>query len=758
MARLRSVDLFAVSLLSCGVLLAQDQGKVDFVKDVQPILRQNCVGCHGPMKQNGGLRLDRRSSAMKARRIVAGNSANSMVYHRTIGEFGAPMPPTGDLKPEQVATLKAWIDQGAEWPDSYANEVDKAPFDPQAIAMVGMLRDANLAGFMKAAAAKPALLNARGPEGSTPFMYAVLYTHVPTLARLLKMGADPNKANDANATALMWAAGDLARTQLLIDHGAKVNAMSDDFRTPLMIAARHPGGTPVVKLLLDHGADPNPNRRPDTASSPLLEAVTAGDFATLELLLQRGALIKSDAQSILSGAMYSPCMKCVDLLATKITSKDVYTGALEDTAVFGNVHAIQLMLDHGADVKAYDVLGRTALMYAAASDLLPLDVIKLLVAHGADVNARSKHEKSGDAGLTVLDIARRHGDTPVLEFLVASGAKPGQTQPAVLQARFKNELRTSIQDSLPLLQRTDAAFSTRSGCISCHSNSLTAMTVGMARKQGFVVDEKTAAAQVKVNVDFLRHTRDVLQQGFLVPVGDNFAENVVSYLLLGLNAEGYKPDLNTDVAAMFILGRQSSTGEWLQPHADTRQPLCLDFIGNTALSMRALQLYAPKTDSAVYRKSIAMAANWLANAQSLNTEDRTWRLIGLAWAGSNKPATQKAMQELLATQKADGGWSDLPSMDSTAYATGKSMVALRIAGLPVSDPAYQRGMKWLLDHQQQDGSWYVQTRAMAFQPDFDAGFPGGHDQWISSAGTNWAAMALTMALPDPKTVIASRGR
>ncbi len=758
MAPLRSLRLFLCCSIFCVAALAQAPGKVDFNGDVQPILRQNCVGCHGPMKQNGGLRLDRRSSVLKARRIVPGNSANSMVYHRTIGEFGAPMPPTGDLKPEQVATLKAWIDQGADWPDAYANEVDKAPFESQAIAMAEMLRNADLAGFMKAATARPALLNARGPEGSTPFMYAVLYTHTPTLAQLLKMGADPNAHNDANATALMWAARDLAKTQLLIDHGANVNAVSDDFRTPLMIAARRPGGTAVVKLLLDHGADPNPNKRPDTASSPLLDAVTAGDFATMALLLQRGAEIRSDAQAILTQAMYAPCIQCVDLLATKITSKDVYTGALEDTAIFGNVHAIQLMLDHGADVKGYDVFGRTALMYAAASDLLPLDAVKLLVASGADVNAHSKHTKSGDAGLTVLDIAKRHGDTPVLQFLVASGAKPGEARPAMLQARFKNEIRSSIQDTLPLLQRTDVAFSKGSGCISCHNNSLTAMTVGMARKQGFIVDEKIASAQVKVNVDFLMHTRDLMHQGFLVPVGDTFSENILSYLLLGLNAEGYKPDLNTDAAAMHIMWRQSATGQWLQPHADVRQPLCSEYIGNTALAMRALQLYSPKTDAAVYKKSITMAAEWMAGAQSLNNEDKTWRLVGLAWAATNKPATHQAMQELLASQKPDGGWSDLPSMQSTAYATGKSMVALRIAGLPVSDPAYQRGMKWLLDNQQQDGSWYVQTRAMAFQPDFDAGFPGGHDQWISSAGTNWAVMALTMALPDPKTVIASRGR
>jgi hypothetical protein len=70
--------------------------------------------------------------------------------------------------------------------------------------------------------------------------------------------------------------------------------------------------------------------------------------------------------------------------------------------------------------------------------------------------------------------------------------------------------------------------------------------------------------------------------------------------------------------------------------------------------------------------------------------------------------------------------------------------------MPVSDPVYQRGVKWLLGNQQQDGSWYVPTRALGFQPWFDSGFPHAHDQWISAAGTNWAAMALMYAAPDKK--------
>jgi mono/diheme cytochrome c family protein len=110
-----------------GPLPGQALAKVDFAKIVQPLLRQDCVGCHGPMKQSGGMRLDRKSSALKARRIVPGSNANSFVYHRVTGtEFGGQMPPTGDLRTEEVATIKSWIDQGAEWQDAFSNEVGPA--------------------------------------------------------------------------------------------------------------------------------------------------------------------------------------------------------------------------------------------------------------------------------------------------------------------------------------------------------------------------------------------------------------------------------------------------------------------------------------------------------------------------------------------------------------------------------------------------------------------------------------------------------
>src|SRR5215468_10469298 len=262
----------------------QTTARIDFSRDVLPIFRQNCLGCHGPSQQINGLRLDRRSSVFKngLRRVVPGSSENSFLYHRLIGSgFGLQMPPAGPLPPEQISVIKAWIDQGAEWPDALANEADLPPLNPQAVDMVDSLRIGDRQSFMKFVSEDPKLLNARGPEGSTPFMCALLYSDAATLEQLLKQGADPNKHNDANATALMWAAVDLEKTRVLLDHGAQVNVRSDDFRTPLTIAATRQGNVPVIKLLLDRGANPNPNPKPEMGS-PLIQAGTAGDAEMMQ--------------------------------------------------------------------------------------------------------------------------------------------------------------------------------------------------------------------------------------------------------------------------------------------------------------------------------------------------------------------------------------------------------------------------------------------------------------------------------------------
>ena len=96
--------------------------QVGFVKDIQPILRKRCFSCHGPKKQEAGLRLDVQADALaggdEGISIVKGDSAKSPLIHRVAGvDPDLRMPPEGDpLTGAEVGILRAWIDRGLDWP------------------------------------------------------------------------------------------------------------------------------------------------------------------------------------------------------------------------------------------------------------------------------------------------------------------------------------------------------------------------------------------------------------------------------------------------------------------------------------------------------------------------------------------------------------------------------------------------------------------------------------------------------------------
>jgi formylglycine-generating enzyme required for sulfatase activity/mono/diheme cytochrome c family protein len=116
-----------------GVVLEQTR-RIPFTEDVKPILEQNCLSCHQESKDKGGLRLDNKASAFaggdSGDAIVPGFPEDSPLYTLTILPEGHDdiMPPKGDpLTQEQTDTLKAWIEQGAAWPDDETLQVAKKP-------------------------------------------------------------------------------------------------------------------------------------------------------------------------------------------------------------------------------------------------------------------------------------------------------------------------------------------------------------------------------------------------------------------------------------------------------------------------------------------------------------------------------------------------------------------------------------------------------------------------------------------------------
>jgi hypothetical protein len=115
--------------LSTNSLPPAAKRPVDFVKDIQPILAENCYVCHGPKQHESELRWDNKQIAMHGgehgRVIIPGNSAASRMIQLVGGlEPDLIMPQKGTpLTADQVGLLRAWIDQGANWPESASVKV-----------------------------------------------------------------------------------------------------------------------------------------------------------------------------------------------------------------------------------------------------------------------------------------------------------------------------------------------------------------------------------------------------------------------------------------------------------------------------------------------------------------------------------------------------------------------------------------------------------------------------------------------------------
>jgi ankyrin repeat protein len=568
---------------------------------------------------------------------------------------------------------------------------------------------------------------------------------------LLKRGADPNARNALEFTPLVFAAatGQVPVVEMLLHAGAKLNAPSP-FGTSLTFAALG-GSAPVMKLLLARGADVNAHRA--DGISVLMMASRYPDAAIIGELLRRKAAVNAKDNDGATALIYA--------------------------AREGHLDVARALLGGGAAVDAADSHGWTALSYAAVNG--HADLVKVLLEKGANVNARDTKRR------TPLILATTYGDYPaVIQALTAGGADlqatdaQGRTAAALALARGRAEsaqmLRataaaatvaaggasslvpdTAIRASLTTLQRSMQAFSKNTGCISCHQDGLGRMATGEALARGIAIDPAVARAQMERIRGALTELRPLHQQALKDPAAMKnlplieIGELTPGYAFMLAGVVAHKEPANEAITAttMVLARQQFPDGHW--QFSFPRVPMQSSFFTVTALAVQALQTYAPKERAAEAAERSRRARGWLLKTPAQSGEDRAFRLLGLKWAGASVEERRKAIDELLAAQRPDGGWSQMAAMPSDAYATGEALYALRVAGeLPVTDPVYQRGTQFLLRTQEEDGSWFVAKRAMPANNYFDAEFPHGESQYASFNATCWAAMALMQSVDRPR--------
>lgn len=415
--------LHAQNPAATGPAAGPSAATIDYDRDVKPILKSKCFGCHGPKQAQSGLRLDLRQNALRGGDygvvIVPGRASDSELIHRLTGSSaGVQMPPDEEppVDEQEIATLRAWIDQGAEMPgNALEKELVSRPTDPAVQALIDAIGRHDLGAVRTALAANRELARASDTSGSTPLMHAAYMGTVGIMRALLDAGADVNASNARKATALHWAVPAPDKVGLLLAHGARVDAETVEKRTPLYVAAALPEGVPAARLLLRAGA------KVDAVSilgtTPLFPATASVEMT--RLLLDHGANPNVRARTEATPIMAAAGAEVIALLLARGADARARSktgdSPLMEAAVRGDVAAARLLLEHGAEVNAVDHRGYTPLLLAAQYDREAPELVRLLLERGADLEATAEGE-------TALSLAARRGETAVTRLLREAGA------------------------------------------------------------------------------------------------------------------------------------------------------------------------------------------------------------------------------------------------------------------------------------------------------------------------------------------------
>ena len=169
--------------------------------------------------------------------------------------------------------------------------------------------------------------------------------------------------------------------------------------------------------------------------------------------------------------------------------------------------------------------------------------------------------------------------------------------------------RTAAQKSLDLLQASSRTWMERSGCASCHHQSLPAMAFALAKTRGLAVDDAIGREQVRVMLARWAPEREGLFQRD--NGGINNAVFNAGYALLGLAVAEVMPNATTDAMVHFISTHQMTDGRFRSN--SYRPPLEYSDVTATALGIRALQQYAPPGRKDETLMVLARARNWLVS-------------------------------------------------------------------------------------------------------------------------------------------------
>jgi Squalene-hopene cyclase C-terminal domain len=339
----------------------------------------------------------------------------------------------------------------------------------------------------------------------------------------------------------------------------------------------------------------------------------------------------------------------------------------------------------------------------------------------------------------------------LLTFCLSHLALAGE--PASVPSATPQQVQQTVERAIGYMQTESAAWLKTRKCAACHHVPMPLWALSEAGKQGYAIDKKYLADTTESligNKDKLLASKifpnpadppDPRPSGRGLNMGLPFLA-VAAQSLPSLN-EGQRQSLK--LIAEEIVRKQQPDGSWEFFANLRRPPINESQTTDVAWIIMALEAAtgpaAPQSQRAALSKAIA----WL-NAAKLSDihQDKIMKVLMSVRLAKPRETMQSTIDELLALQRADGGWSQtVPELKSDAFATGQTLYVLSLAGYTAERLEIKRGIDFLAATQTQDGSWPMVSRST---PD---GSPGSAKLLtpINCAAASWATLGLARLAP-----------